>query len=248
LKQESSSWSRSTSLGRASGSTVASAILQSIVAIEESGLNETEVRDHPTYISLALSIHESLKRLDTFANEQKIHFSAQDDAWESNYRHRLGLPLTHFKKRWETLRPIPPSPPAADSAEGTSRMYGSLLRRRKRMLEFRAREYLASYPGLDELAPNVSLHGRLRRLIAGTQKFTPDQIDSLFSAVTYRLSVLHQADEITQDMNLNMGSIFNFCVEIWKPSSEQSKLRDRNSKRVVYLMILSKQAGHTQSR
>ena len=27
------------------------------------------------------------------------------------------------------------------------------------MLEFRAREYLASYPGLDELAPNVHFMG-----------------------------------------------------------------------------------------
>jgi hypothetical protein len=28
-------------------------------------------------------------------------------------------------------------------------------------------------------------------------------------------------------MNLNMGSIFNFCIETWKPSSEQSELRNQ---------------------
>jgi hypothetical protein len=38
---------------------------------------------------LALSIYNSLRKLDTFADEQKIHFSAQDDSWESNYQHRL---------------------------------------------------------------------------------------------------------------------------------------------------------------
>jgi len=79
---------RSISLGRASESTVASAVLQFIVSTEESGLKAVEVRDHPTYISLALSIYEPLKRLDAFADGQKIHFSVQDDAacWVGSYK------------------------------------------------------------------------------------------------------------------------------------------------------------------
>jgi hypothetical protein len=58
--RKSISWPFSRSLGRASGGTVATAIVQSLIAIEESDTAEREIRRHPTYISLAMSIFNRL--------------------------------------------------------------------------------------------------------------------------------------------------------------------------------------------
>ena len=53
-----------------------------------------------------------------FADEQTIHFSAQDDQWESHYQKRL-LPVLRSGGSL-SLRLIPPSDPPADSAEEPS--------------------------------------------------------------------------------------------------------------------------------
>lgn len=56
---------------------------------------------HLTYISFARSIYDSYKRLDRFADERKVHFSAQDDQWVLHFKRRCGIPLSQLKSRLE---------------------------------------------------------------------------------------------------------------------------------------------------
>ncbi|KAL1963676.1 hypothetical protein VTN77DRAFT_7880 [Rasamsonia byssochlamydoides] len=123
------SWPLSRSVGRASGSTVATAILQSLIDIEAAP-EEQEVREHPTYIQLAHSIFETLKKIDRFREDQQTHFAAQDDEWETEYRRRLGLPLASYKDRWESLRKIP-AIGGQGSGEGTISRTGHLRKRQR---------------------------------------------------------------------------------------------------------------------
>ena len=78
--EESSSWPLSRSIGRASGGTVATAIVQSLIDIEGSDTEGLEIRRHPTYISLATSVFYKLQQFGAFAIEPNVHFAAQDDA------------------------------------------------------------------------------------------------------------------------------------------------------------------------
>ncbi|KAL1964250.1 hypothetical protein VTN77DRAFT_7208 [Rasamsonia byssochlamydoides] len=229
-EQETRSWPVSRSTGRASGSTIATAILQSIIAIEESDMEAQEIREHPTYIQLALSIFKTLKKIDRFGEEQMIHFSAQDDSWETHYQQRVGLPLTSFKERRESLRPIASSDYqspgiTARNPEGTLRKVGT--RRKRRQLKFLAKEYLTSYPGLDELAPNLALHQELRALLGGTENFNAEQLERLYNCVSYRLSALHEADEVRQHVGLQFAGIFDYRVEDWRPTQCQRELQSR---------------------
>ena len=91
-------------------------------------------------------------------------------------------------------------------------------------MEFLAREYLDSQPRRNELTPNLGLRGRLRRFLNVKKTFDRKQIDQLFDEVTYRLSILHQADDVTRDMGLQVDNIFNFCIESWKPTYLQRQL------------------------
>ncbi|KAN0074192.1 hypothetical protein V8E54_008129 [Elaphomyces granulatus] len=70
------------------------------------------------------------------SSSARIHFSAENDEWEMNYKSRLGLPLVSFKTRWESLRAIPPT----TAAEGNAR---------RRRLQVLAREYFAAKSGPD---------------------------------------------------------------------------------------------------
>jgi hypothetical protein len=107
---ETRSWPMSQSVGRANGSIIATAIVKSLIEIEEDAARETnEVIGHPTYIQLAHSILNTFNKMAGIPEEQTIHFAAQDDEWETEYGRRLGLPLAVYKDRWESLREIPAS-------------------------------------------------------------------------------------------------------------------------------------------
>ncbi|KAL2218376.1 hypothetical protein M432DRAFT_631996 [Thermoascus aurantiacus ATCC 26904] len=184
--EETRSWPLSRSVGHASGSIVATATLQSLIDIEEAAPEEQE--------------------------KQQIHF-AQDDEWETEYRHRLGLPLASYKDRWESLRKIPATG-GQGSGEGTTSMTGHL--RKRRQVRILARRYFASYPGLDEWAANLSLHQRLKKILGNTDDFDAKEIDRLYNCITYRLGAMHEADEVRRNMGIQFPSIFGFDVDKWK--------------------------------
>ncbi|KAL1964885.1 hypothetical protein VTN77DRAFT_6238 [Rasamsonia byssochlamydoides] len=250
LKEETRSWPLSRSIGRASGSMVASAILQSLISIE-SALEEQEVQDHPTYIQLAYSIFDTLTRIDSFGEHQQIHFSAQDDEWETAYRCRLGLPLISYKDRWEALRVIPPpgvrSPDSGSPSPGAIWKTGTL--RKRRQLKDLARGYLASNPGLDELAPNLALHQKLRAIRDGTKEFDAEGIDWLYNCVTNRLGAMHEADDVRERMGLKFPSIFEFNVECWYQNERQQAKAEEAAKQAARQELRSQVLGllRTQS-
>ncbi|QKX55187.1 uncharacterized protein TRUGW13939_02279 [Talaromyces rugulosus] len=226
-RAESQSWPVSSSIGRACGSMITSAILQTSIAIEES--QETaEVHHDPTYISFAHSIYDLYKRLDRFSDERAIHFSAQDDQWGLHFKHRCGIPLSQLKSRWESLRSVPAGNYFAASSDelgmGT-RLLGTVRKHSK--VKYAARFYLHNAnPGQHNLASNIALHGQLMGLLNGTRKFSDGELDDIFETLRYRLDALAQANSLATIMGVANESFnaYSFNREHWKTSKEQDKL------------------------
>jgi hypothetical protein len=100
---ESSSWAVSASVGRASGSLAASAVLRCLIDAEDAS---QERKEHPTYIEFSKSVYDCVKEMGALGNFQEIYFSAENDEWETSYQARLGLPLTLYKDKWLSLRQV----------------------------------------------------------------------------------------------------------------------------------------------
>ncbi|KKZ60676.1 hypothetical protein EMCG_04660 [[Emmonsia] crescens] len=109
IDEQTQSWSFSRNAGRACGSSIASAIVQSVIAIDEERDATGDILTHPTYMGLALRISETVSKIHSMAEEQCIHFSAQGDEWEAHFGKRTRFPLVRFKEAWESLRSLPPS-------------------------------------------------------------------------------------------------------------------------------------------
>ncbi|KAM5478574.1 hypothetical protein McanCB56680_006265 [Microsporum canis] len=215
----SSSFSRS--VGRACGSSIAWAILWSVMEIEEEGEDRMDVLTHPTYMDLAYSILESISNIHS---EQYIHFSAENDEWETRCGKRKGFPLKYFKERWETLRIISPSD--TNSPELGSSRWITFQSSIDRKLRHRAVEYLSSKPGADNISNNVWIHSRLRRYLQGELQLDEQGTLDLLNLVLYRLSLLQGADEYIQIMGIEAPSIKEFEVDQWKVEWEKKEKRD----------------------
>ena len=66
------------SVGRASGSLAASAVLRCPIDAEDEILQRTE---HPTCIEFSRSVHDCVKGMGTVGNSQQIYFAAENDEW-----------------------------------------------------------------------------------------------------------------------------------------------------------------------
>ncbi|KAJ5983221.1 hypothetical protein N7481_005320 [Penicillium waksmanii] len=215
----SSSWPQSGSIGRASGSLAASGILRCLIDTETeerlaadnaqmvedivSGDGITDTMKHPTYIQLAKSIHDSVKSMGLLGSTQQIYFSAENDEWETSYRPRLGLPLVSYEAKWNALRKVNPSPSSVN-APTASRSGGRPLKR----LKYLAQEYLESKPGADNLAPNLSLHGSLKRVLRGAM-LPKEEVEELTEMTGYRLGSMYEADYLRKVVGLQYPSIFD---------------------------------------
>ncbi|KAJ9301518.1 hypothetical protein DTO271G3_1653 [Paecilomyces variotii] len=226
---ESQSWPVSPSISRACGSMITSAIVQTSIAIEES--QETaEIRHDSTYFSFAQAVYDSYKRLDHFADEKSIHFSAQDDQWGLHCERRSGIPLSQFKSRWESLRSVPVvgnnyESGDSDRLDMDTRFLKTVRKRSK--VKYAARFYLNNAnPGLHNYASNIALHGQLMRLLNGKQRFNDEELDEVFEALRYRLDALAQAEELATVMGVanEAFNAYSFNYEHWKFSEEEDKL------------------------
>ncbi|KAF7585886.1 hypothetical protein BBP40_009937 [Aspergillus hancockii] len=235
------SWPVSSSLGRACGSIIASAILQTSIAIEES--QETaEIYQDLTYISFARSIYDSYKRLDHFADKHKIHFSAQDDQWALHFKCRSGIPLAQLKSRWESLRSVPTGNYSSKGSDGHGTGLLGTVRKRSKV-KYAARYYFQSAnPGQDNEASNIALHGKLMRLLNGKEKFSDEELDNIFEILRYRLDALAQADELAMIMGVTNEAFnaYSFNYEHWKRSEEEDKLDYLVWRLLVEKMIVDK--------
>ncbi|KAJ9370079.1 hypothetical protein DTO282E5_5276 [Paecilomyces variotii] len=226
-RAESQSWPVSPSISRACGSMITSAIVQTSIAIEES--QETaEIRHDPTYFSFAQAVYDSYKRLDHFADEKAIHFSAQDDQWGLHFKRRSGIPLSQLKSRWESLRSVPVGDYRSGGSDGLGTGTGFLETVRKRSkVKYAARFYFYNAnPGLHNYASNISLHGELMRLLNSKEKLDDEELDEIYEALRYRLDALAQAEELATVMGVANEAFdaYSFNWEHWKISEEEDKL------------------------
>lgn len=206
--EQTRSWSLSESVERACGSSIASGILNQLIKIESNEDSDDDPRSHPTYISLATSIYDMATSMDTFFADQNVHFSAQDDDWESHWRKRTGIPLVRFRSRWEDLRKI---------SSGNVRMVGeagrSISTRRVGSLEIDINRFAESYfeakPGRDNLGTNVSVHGAIARYRRGDLE-QAGTLQSLLEVIIYRLNMMKDADEYIAAMGFSVPSCHGF--------------------------------------
>ncbi|EED15129.1 conserved hypothetical protein [Talaromyces stipitatus ATCC 10500] len=216
----------SASLGRACGGRLATGILRSALAVEESQ-EMSEIREDPTYIAFANSVHETYKKLDAFAGERQIHFSAQDDRWGDHFISRSGLPLSRLKARWESLRMIPSGDYYREEDQEflrTRSMRFGLMRKRRK-LDCAARQYLSAKPGESSLASNIGLHGALNRFLRDEEKFSDEDISGMLEEVKYRIDALDQANKLAIVMSVNNQFLDAFSYDQhWPRSPEEEKI------------------------
>lgn len=223
-KEETLSWPMSDSVGRASGSTIASAILSQLIDIEEKENAEDAPSSHPTYIDFATSVFDKAITFDTFFKDQNVHFSAQDDDWEAHWKSRTGIPLARLKERWECLRQIPPSGTKSTGGEHSlaNRQTGSLQRDLHRF----AVEYLNAKPGRNNVPSNHTLYARLNKFFKwDPASCTTETVQDLLNKVVYRLNMMADADEYVEAMGFKYPSCLGFSVEDHELSDSQNKSR-----------------------
>ena len=208
----SSSWLPSGSVGRASGSLAASAVLRCLVDAED---EIKERMDHPTYIQLAKSVYDCVKGMGMLGDTQQIHFSAENDEWETSNQTRLGLPLISYKEKWQSLRQVPPS--TCPESSQLARVGGRRLKR----LQYLAQEYFASRPGADNGAPNIGLHNCLNQVLKGAS-YSKEKVQELTEITAYRLGAMYEADYIREQIGLQYPSIFDT-----DPSQALSKMSNK---------------------
>ncbi|KAJ5669935.1 uncharacterized protein N7477_005298 [Penicillium maclennaniae] len=202
---ESSSWALSGSVGRASGSLAASAILRCLIGVEDATQESTE---HPTYIEFSKSVYECVKGMGALGNSQEIYFSAENDEWETSYQPRLGASLP-FLGQW---RP------------GPAKTGGRRLKR----LKYLAEEYFAAKPGPNETASNIGLHNCLRSVLKGAT-YSKEKVDDLTETTSYRLGAMYEADYLREAVGLNFPSIFGMEIP-WGLMMNKSRNREWYSK------------------
>lgn len=113
-------------------------------------------------------------------------------------------------------------------------------------LQHQAREYLSSNPGPDNLSKNVAVHYRFRRFLKDPHFLDKGSMTDLLEIVTYRLSVLHQADEYAEIMGINLPSIKECDVHAWHLDREQSQEWNDVMGRLVSRKLFEKPAIYPQ--
>ncbi|KAJ5158291.1 uncharacterized protein N7500_007942 [Penicillium coprophilum] len=122
----SNAWSVSQSIGRSCGSVFVSTLLETLSSVtspllEEPGLDtslsspqQSLQPDDPnslqnlSYNSFCNAIWSTCEdRITRLWNFQHFKFCAQDDAWEYSWTGRTGIPLSHFRHRWDQLISYP---------------------------------------------------------------------------------------------------------------------------------------------
>lgn len=98
---ETDSWEESKSLGKYCGSIYAIVVAKSLIKLVSTSPNESP----DTYAGVCRIVHTTLcNDVDREGARHKIAFSAQFDAWETEWSSRSGISLQSFKERWEIPR------------------------------------------------------------------------------------------------------------------------------------------------
>ncbi|KAB8416381.1 hypothetical protein FH972_024900 [Carpinus fangiana] len=137
---QSRSWRFSASMKRASGSPFATWILDSIMneTVSEEQLAHASGLQMEAYSAHTAAMYKDvLNKIDQRAYQHGFSFSAQEDAWESNWAVRQGLPLADYLSSWnqlknhgpdQTLHPGDPYNRDPNVSEGLKEEFQRLLR------------------------------------------------------------------------------------------------------------------------
>ncbi|KAJ5834808.1 hypothetical protein N7447_000834 [Penicillium robsamsonii] len=127
----SNAWGASQSIGRTCGSVFVSTLLETLSSatsplLEDCGLDtslsdpqQSLQPDNPnsfqtlSYNSFCHSVWSTCAdRITRLGSSQNFQFGAQDDAWEYSWTGRTGIPLFHFRNRWDALTSYPYQEPS----------------------------------------------------------------------------------------------------------------------------------------
>lgn len=180
-----------------------------------------------SYSEWSRSVHESTFRdTDSPASYHDIKFSAQDDNWGQNFTERTGIPLSVYKERWNALKdygnsqmtsPMTRNPQFKQSGGNPlvpfllhNSMRGSTSTSTKgekmpalhSFVRNMARDYLASFPGMDSLGTN-SKQGRIREFAFADKNVVVsiERLEFFLHWLMYRLGLL----DLSNDFVLRAG-------------------------------------------
>ena len=220
----SESWPISHSIGRATGSIFASAVVERLRKDDHAvDCN----KDPVSYEQFTSEVKAKLMLLDKFGAIHDIRFSAQDDDWENEFHQRSGLPRFELEKRLLSLRTIPrtnreehphgdrtsdeqlqrwnqpcgaamPGPAPIDLRNpfrwSMRGRHGGSGASILSLMRKRAQRYLASCPGRDSIASNHTVHYLARRCLDG--KCSWDEMTKLAACLDYREKTMQVARKL----------------------------------------------------
>ena len=234
--------------GRSHGSIFATAVRLAFTKLEDE--RATQIHPHPsgqefdeermssTYAELTNTIHSTLLHdVDRLGYLHQIHFAAQNDEWEFEWRKRSGIPLARFQEQWTKL-------PVMAAQDGDGRGHGktggvdmrswSLSEGEQQAIEGphglhrklnedqsisairdMACGYLNGFPGKGNAANNKSCHDDARDILEGKELATW-QLQELQGALTYRIGSSRLASEYKDLLGLPFADCDGFNFESWQ--------------------------------
>ena len=256
--------------GRSHGSFYATAVREAFIRMEDE--KATQIHPHrpsesldveassATYAELTKVIHSTLLyEIDPeFAPDDDVHFLAQDDKWEMEWRKRSGVPLAKFQAQWDKLPRLAPQSTAALFQKKTGGIAGLSLstaevedRRRTYGLHRKFSQpqasqivkdmsfgYLTSFPPPSNTGPDGRVHRLASRLLED-EEMAPQEIDELRGYLTYRLESMKAASEYKNIMGMDFVDCHEFDFESWESSARDGAggkaARGRSEKWLKYV-------------
>ncbi|KAI9760570.1 MAG: hypothetical protein M1840_002385 [Geoglossum simile] len=264
---KSQSWNASLAHGF-SGSIVASVILNAILAskvedeesLGKSGMTYQELQTTETYAEMSCLIHNHIKQNDRFHDHHEISFAAQNDKWTEAWRERTGIPMAFFKERWKELSVLPAQADGFSNRDPSSTFtgsfalgslsetrFGSAMRLMPTktmpqiytMVRALAAGYAKSFPGMDNVSINTTLHTNVRLLLGGEGKYE-DRMDGLLAlgyTLSYRLEGMTMATNYKDFLGLDYPDCASCCIEAWTFPLYESKEKEAKEKLAKYAEV-----------
>ncbi|KAL8902802.1 MAG: hypothetical protein Q9207_004375 [Kuettlingeria erythrocarpa] len=207
-------------------------------------------------------------QVDNWAAVHDIRFSAQDDEWGMEWKRRTGLPLSHYAAKWETLREVLPDPSVTTSASRDptklavqtdesdvrrgafgSREHSSTESNTlvpfpslRSLVLHQAMMYMASFPGWDTLAPNVSLHNGITILRKG-KPLSLSRLQRIHEIVDFRMELMKAADHYVDALGIPRPGgkrCSEWDIAAWVTSEENRQLCRRGTSEQPILEALQR--------
>ncbi|RFU34779.1 hypothetical protein B7463_g1573, partial [Scytalidium lignicola] len=219
--EESLAWPLSGSVNRRyCGSPYATSIAKALceMTIEDNTDIKDDYTQHPTYAGFVKVIMDILATLTPSAVtpgtvstvKNTPMFSAQNDEWEMSYTKRTGLPLNVFAQRYSLLKAAgsKPQPPGGEYRFGPGKVlsYDQLLSTVKREVKY----YMNSYPGPDNTAKNVPLHGAIHGILKLNER--PEML---------KLADWHMQIEYRMNQIMVAATLYKEYLEIQMPDCQR---------------------------